>query len=98
MTYVRQDVHGKLKVFEELLAEAKVTAAECAFVGDDLPDIPVMVRVGLSVAVADSVEEAKQAAHYVTEHKGGRGAIREVIELILKAQGRWEELMERYQQ
>jgi 3-deoxy-D-manno-octulosonate 8-phosphate phosphatase (KDO 8-P phosphatase) len=96
MTYVRQDVHGKLKVLEAFLAEAKLTAAECAFVGDDLPDIPVMLRVGLSVAVADAVEETKQAAHYVTEHKGGRGAVREVTELILKAQGRWEELMERY--
>jgi 3-deoxy-D-manno-octulosonate 8-phosphate phosphatase (KDO 8-P phosphatase) len=98
MTYVRQDVHGKLKVLEEFLAEARLSAVECAFVGDDLPDIPVMQRVGLAVAVADAVDETKNAAHYVTAHKGGRGAVREVTELILKAQGRWEELMERYRQ
>ena len=96
MTYVRQDVHGKVKVFEEFLTEAKMSAEECAFVGDDLPDIPVMRRVGLAIAVADAVAEAKQAAHYVTEHTGGHGAVREVTDLILKAQGRWEGLMERY--
>jgi 3-deoxy-D-manno-octulosonate 8-phosphate phosphatase (KDO 8-P phosphatase) len=96
IAYVRQNEKDKIRAFEELLGEAKVSADQCAFVGDDLPDIPVMHRVGLAVAVADAVEETKQAAHYITEHKGGRGAVREVTELILKSQGRWEELMRRY--
>ena len=96
IAYVRQNEKDKIRAFEELLGEGKVSADQCAFVGDDLPDIPVMLRVGLAVAVADAVEETKQAAHYITEHKGGRGAVRDVTELILKSQGRWEELMRRY--
>jgi 3-deoxy-D-manno-octulosonate 8-phosphate phosphatase (KDO 8-P phosphatase) len=96
ISYVRQNEKDKMRAFEELLDEGKFSADQCAFVGDDLPDIPVMLRVGLAVAVADAVEETKQAAHYITEHKGGRGAVREVTELILKSQGRWEELMRRY--
>ena len=98
MTYVRQNQKNKIKAFEELLAQAKVSAHECAFIGDDLPDIPVMRRVGFAVAVADAVVETKQAAHYVTKVAGGRGAVREVTDLILKAQGGWEELMKRYMQ
>ena len=96
MTYVRENEKDKIKAFEEMLAKANVSADECAFIGDDLPDIPVMRRVGLAVAVADAVAETKQAAHYVTKVAGGRGAVREVTDLILKAQGRWEELMKRY--
>ena len=96
MTYVRQNEKDKIKAFEEMLAQASVDADECAFIGDDLPDIPVMRRVGLAAAVADAVAETKQAAHYVTKVAGGRGAVREVTDLILKAQGRWEELMKRY--
>ncbi len=96
MAYVRQYAKDKVKALEEILALAGVSAAECAYIGDDVGDIPVMRRVGLAVAVADAVLETKQAAHYVTELKGGRGAVREVCDLILKAQGRWEELMERF--
>jgi 3-deoxy-D-manno-octulosonate 8-phosphate phosphatase (KDO 8-P phosphatase) len=96
MTYVRQNEKDKIKAFEEMLAQANVSADECAFIGDDLPDVPVMRRVGFAVTVADAVDETKQAAHYVTKVKGGRGAVREVTDLILKAQGRWEELMKRF--
>lgn len=96
MTYVRQNEKDKIKAFEELRAQANVSADECAFIGDDLPDVPVMRLVGFAVAVADAVDETKQAAHYVTRLKGGRGAVREVADLILKAQGRWEELMKRF--
>jgi len=96
MTFARQNEKDKIIAFEEMLAQAGVSAGECAFIGDDLPDIPVMLRVGFAVAVADAVGETKQAAHYVTQLKGGRGAVREVVDLILKAQGRWEELMKRY--
>ena len=96
MAYVRQYAKDKVKALEEIIAEADVTLDECAFIGDDLGDIPVMKRVELAVAVADAVGETKQAAHYITELKGGQGAVREVCDLILKAQGHWHELMKRF--
>ena len=98
MSYVRQSAKDKAKVLEEVLAEEQASLHECAYIGDDLGDIPVMLQVGLAVAVADAVLETKQAAHFVTQQKGGYGAVREVCDLILKAQGRWEELMKRYGQ
>jgi|ERR1051326_4015259 3-deoxy-D-manno-octulosonate 8-phosphate phosphatase (KDO 8-P phosphatase) len=96
MTYVKQYAQDKIQALEEILADAQVNAEECAYIGDDLPDIPVMQRVQLAVAVADATEETKQAAHYVTALKGGHGAVREVCDLILKSQGRWDELMKKY--
>jgi 3-deoxy-D-manno-octulosonate 8-phosphate phosphatase (KDO 8-P phosphatase) len=97
MSFVRQFAKDKIEALEEIVAEAGVTTADCAYIGDDLADIPVMRRVGLAVAVADAAEETKQAAHYVTTVRGGHGAVREVIDLILKAQGRWAELMQRFE-
>lgn len=94
--YLRQGALNKIQDFNELLAEANVTEREVAFVGDDVTDIPLMKRSELAVAVADAVEETRSSAHYVTLIAGGFGAVREVCELILKAQGRWSELMERY--
>ena len=96
MRYVRQGTWDKVKDFDELLAEAGVTDHEVAFVGDDVTDIPLMQRSALAVAVADAAPETIAAAHYVTQLPGGHGAVREVTELILKAQGRWSELMKRY--
>jgi 3-deoxy-D-manno-octulosonate 8-phosphate phosphatase (KDO 8-P phosphatase) len=96
MSYVRQYAKDKIKALEEILADAGVTKEECAYIGDDVADIPVMRRVGLAVAVSDAVEETKQAAHYVTALKGGQGAVREVCDLVLKAQGRWDELMKQF--
>ena len=96
MRYVRQGTWDKIKDFDELLAEAGVTDHEVAFVGDDVTDIPLMQRSALAVAVADAAPETLAAAHYVTRQPGGHGAVREVTELILKAQGRWSELMKRY--
>ena len=96
MSYVRQYAKDKIKALEEILAEAGVTTDECAYIGDDVGDIPVMRRVGLAVAVSDAVEDTKQAAQYITALKGGQGAVREVCDLVLKAQGRWDELMERF--
>ena len=96
IAFVHQFAKDKIKALTEIVAEAGVSVEECAFVGDDLADIPPMRRVGLAVAVADAAEETKQAAHHVTEMKGGRGAVREVCELILKSQGRWDELMKEY--
>jgi 3-deoxy-D-manno-octulosonate 8-phosphate phosphatase (KDO 8-P phosphatase) len=96
MTYVRQDAKDKVEFLEEIIAAADVTLDECAYIGDDLGDIPVMLRVEFAVAVADAVVETRQAAHYITELKGGHGAVREVCDLILKAQGHWHELMKRF--
>ncbi|SRR5216684_1911710 len=96
MTYVRQYAKDKIKALDEILAEAGVSTEECAYIGDDVGDLPVMRRVGLAVAVADAVEETKQAAHYVTEQEGGHGAVREVTDFILKAQGKWDEAMQRF--
>jgi 3-deoxy-D-manno-octulosonate 8-phosphate phosphatase (KDO 8-P phosphatase) len=94
--YVRQGSENKIKDFEEVLELAGVDENEVAFVGDDLNDIPLMLRSELAVAVADASEEARAAAHFVTQAAGGTGAIREVVEIILKAQGRWTEVVETY--
>jgi 3-deoxy-D-manno-octulosonate 8-phosphate phosphatase (KDO 8-P phosphatase) len=94
--FVRQGDPTKTKAFEDVLRLAGVDENEVAFVGDDLNDIPLMRRSELAVAVADAVEETRSAAHYVTQAAGGRGAVREVIELILKAQGHWNDLVEGY--
>ena len=96
MSYVRQEAKDKINALDEILAEAGASANECAYIGDDVADIPVMRRVGLAAAVADAVLETKQAAHYVTELNGGHGAVREVTDLILKAQGKWDEVMRRF--
>ncbi len=96
ITYVRQGTWNKLEDFREVLAEADVKESEVAFVGDDVTDIPLMRRSELAVAVADAVEETRAVAHFVTSLPGGFGAVREVTDLILKAQGRWSELMRRY--
>lgn len=94
--FVRQGCIKKLPAFEELLAEAGVSEEEVVYVGDDLLDLPLVRRAGYGVAVANAVDELKEVADYVTKSSGGHGAVREVIEQILKATGRWDELMERY--
>jgi 3-deoxy-D-manno-octulosonate 8-phosphate phosphatase (KDO 8-P phosphatase) len=94
--YVLQDCHLKRPAVERLLKELNLKAENAAYVGDDLPDLPVMQFVGFAVAVANAVDEVKEHADYVTTHPGGRGAVREVIEHILKNSGRWQALMERY--
>jgi 3-deoxy-D-manno-octulosonate 8-phosphate phosphatase (KDO 8-P phosphatase) len=81
----------KTAAFEECMQKAGVTEDEVAYMGDDLPDMPLAKRAGLAVAVANAASELKEISHYVTKAGGGGGAAREVIELILKAQGRWEE-------
>jgi len=96
ISYVRQGALNKLEVFETLLAEAGVEPEHVAYVGDDVVDIPLMRRCVLGVAVADATPDTRAAAHHVTRLPGGFGAVREVCELILKAQGRWDELMRRY--
>ncbi|MFQ5441766.1 MAG: KdsC family phosphatase [Thermodesulfobacteriota bacterium] len=86
----------KLKAFGEVLERKALAADEVAFMGDDIVDLPVLKRAGFSVAVHDAVDEVRGRVHYVTSNPGGRGAVREVSELILKVQGKWEGLMERY--
>ena len=80
----------------ELMAQFQVTADEIAYVGDDLIDLPALMRVGLACAVADAVPEVKERAHFITASLGGRGAVREVAELILKSQGKWASIIEEY--
>jgi 3-deoxy-D-manno-octulosonate 8-phosphate phosphatase (KDO 8-P phosphatase) len=96
MTYVWLGRADKEQVFAETLSRARVTNEEVAYIGDDLNDIPLMLQSGLGIAVADASLETRLQAHYVTNLAGGSGAVREVIELILKAQGRWSELIRVY--
>lgn len=98
MSFVRQGTHNKHLDYAEVLELAGVEPHNTAFIGDDVTDIPLMLRSGFAVAVADAVPETKEAAHVVTQLPGGFGAVREVCELILRAQGRWDELMQRYLQ
>jgi 3-deoxy-D-manno-octulosonate 8-phosphate phosphatase (KDO 8-P phosphatase) len=95
--YVYLGQATKTAAFEECLQKAGVTEEETAYMGDDLPDLPLAVRAGLAVAVADAAIELKAACHFVTTAGGGKGAAREVIELILKSQGRWEEAVPKAQ-
>lgn len=95
MEFVYQKQPTKIPALDEILKKSGVPESAVAFVGDDLPDLPVMRRVGLAVAVGDAVLEVKLAAHYVTKAVAGRGAIREVVELILKSKGIWEEMIEK---
>lgn len=97
MSYVYQGHIEKIPILEEIMKDAGVTKDEVAYAGDDLTDIVVMRRVGLSIAVANARPEVKRAAHYVTKTSGGRGAIREVVEFILNAQGKWPEIMKKYE-
>ena len=87
--FVYQGRGEKLPAYLEILHEAKMKDEEVAYVGDDLPDLPVLSRVGLAFAVENAVPEVKRAAHYVTKAAGGNGAVREVVELLLKSQGKW---------
>jgi 3-deoxy-D-manno-octulosonate 8-phosphate phosphatase (KDO 8-P phosphatase) len=91
VSFVRLGQATKTHAYEECMRLAGVIEEEIAYLGDDLPDIPLAKRSGLGVCVADGAPELKQVCHYVTQRRGGRGAAREVIELILKSQGRWEE-------
>lgn len=94
--HVFQDCHYKLPVLEKLLEQTGLPPEKVAFIGDDLTDLPVIRYVGFGVAVANSVAEVKRYADYVTVRPGGQGAVREVIEHILRNSGRWQELMTRY--
>jgi 3-deoxy-D-manno-octulosonate 8-phosphate phosphatase (KDO 8-P phosphatase) len=91
--YLYEGVRQKGQLFERILEQAGVDAGHTAFVGDDLPDLCLMRRVGLSIAVSDAHELVKKYAHWITSAAGGSGAVREVCEALLKAQGSWEKIV-----
>ena len=93
---VRQGVYNKIEAYMEIAQEVGIKDEEVCFVGDDLIDIPLLKRVGLPIVVADGLDEAKEFALYITRSSGGRGAVREVCELLLQAHGKWEEILRRY--
>ena len=95
--YVYQKVYNKKEVFEKILKKQKLSADEVAFIGDDIVDVPVLKKVGFSVAVADALDIVKKSVDYVSEHKGGKGAVREICDMILQAQGKWPEIAARYE-
>jgi 3-deoxy-D-manno-octulosonate 8-phosphate phosphatase (KDO 8-P phosphatase) len=93
---VYQGVPEKMAAYRELLATSGVRPEQVCFVGDDVPDLPLLLSCGLAVAVADACPEARAAAHYVTRAGGGRGAVREAVELILRCQGTWQQVVDRF--
>ena len=95
---VRQGCKDKASALEEIAQENRVKLEEVAYIGDDLNDLPAVHRAGLACAVANAALEVKDVAHFITVKQGGNGAVREVIELILKAQNKWENIVNYYQQ
>ena len=95
MDFVYQNCGEKIHAYEEILKRSGLKDVEVAYVADDLPDLPILERVGFAVAVANAAPEVKRAAHYVTRTRGGEGAVREVVEVVLKAQGKWQEVLRR---
>jgi 3-deoxy-D-manno-octulosonate 8-phosphate phosphatase (KDO 8-P phosphatase) len=91
--YMKQPI--KMPAYEEIIQKAGLSDSAVAFIGDDLPDIPLLRRVGLAVAVGDAVPEVKKVAHYTTKALAGYGAIREAIELVLKSKGIWEAMIDK---
>ncbi len=94
--FIYQNEKNKREAFARLLNDQDLNAEECLYMGDDLVDIPVLRRAGMGVAVGDATADTKQAADWVTQANGGHGAVREVAEWLLKAQGKWDGLIQRY--
>ncbi len=97
MTYVYQGYIEKIPILDEIHARSGISLSEMAYMGDDLTDVVVMKRVGLAFAPANARPEVKRAAHYVTQASGGSGAVREVAEILLDAQGRWADILKKYE-
>jgi 3-deoxy-D-manno-octulosonate 8-phosphate phosphatase (KDO 8-P phosphatase) len=97
MTYVYQGHIEKIPILEEILADAGVESSDVAYIGDDLTDVVIMHRVGFAVATGNARPEVRNEAHYITSAHGGEGAVREVVELILKAQNCWQEILRHYE-
>ena len=94
--HVYQGQLEKLPAFKTLLEKLKLLPEEVAYVGDDVVDLPVMIRVGLAITVSDGHELAKKHAHWVTQNRGGHGAAREICEFIMNAQGTWDQMIQEY--
>jgi 3-deoxy-D-manno-octulosonate 8-phosphate phosphatase (KDO 8-P phosphatase) len=94
--HVHQGIQNKASMFARILEKDGITAAEAAFVGDDVIDLPVMRKCGLAIAVKNARPEVKAEAHWVTSHSGGEGAARDAVEYILKAQGKWKKAVADY--
>lgn len=95
--YIYQGHIEKIPILEQIFAQSGLTPEQVAYIGDDLTDVVVMRRVGLAIATANARPEVKRLAHFVTQKEGGRGAIREAVELILNAQGLWSEILRHYE-
>ncbi len=93
---VYQDAYPKIDAYKNLLKEFRLKDEDVCFMGDDLPDLQILKRVGFAVAVPAAVSELKKIAHYTTKKFGGAGAVREVVELILKSQGKWKNIIESF--
>ena len=93
---VRQTAEDKLPAVQEIVRQLGLSLEQVCYIGDDLPDLPAVRSVGLGVAVADGCAELRAAAHWTSNVRGGEGAVRETIEMILKAQRRWDELVQKY--
>jgi len=96
LDHVHQGIQDKLTVFEEILRQEGISPSEAGYVGDDVIDLPVMRNCGFAAAVANARDEVKKEAHYVTRHSGGDGALRDAIEYILRAQGKWQRVVSDY--
>ena len=94
---LRQGSQDKVMVTKEIIQSLELTPDQVCFIGDDLPDLPVIQLVGLGVAVADAVAEVRAAADYVTKSVGGAGAVRELVEMVLKAKDRWSDVLRKYE-
>jgi 3-deoxy-D-manno-octulosonate 8-phosphate phosphatase (KDO 8-P phosphatase) len=97
ITEVYQGAKNKVEILEEIFRNNHISGESVAYIGDDIVDIPVFKKVGFSVAVADASEHAKKSADYITERNGGQGAVREICEMILMVQGKWDEVVHRYE-
>jgi 3-deoxy-D-manno-octulosonate 8-phosphate phosphatase (KDO 8-P phosphatase) len=95
--YIYQGHIEKIPILDQIMADCGLTPDQVAYIGDDLTDAVVMRRVGLAIATANARPEVKRVAHYVTEHAGGQGAVRDACELLLKAQGHWPDLLKKYE-
>jgi 3-deoxy-D-manno-octulosonate 8-phosphate phosphatase (KDO 8-P phosphatase) len=96
LEFVLQGIHDKGTAFRQIVKEAGLGLDEAAFVGDDIVDLPAMRHAGLAIATQNARAEVKRAAHYTTTHAGGDGALRDAVEFLLKAQGKWKEVLDTY--
>lgn len=96
LDYVFQGCADKVEAFHAILKSERLRADQACYVGDDIIDLPVMRRCGLAVAVANAREEVKDEAHLITDHRGGHGAVRDAVEFILRAQGKWDRVLHSY--